>query len=152
MWGICALCSLLVKHQYSWMLSHATTGSVAAGDSMFAIKRPIGRRRRQVSEPSLDFIFPDPPAPFSIDNLNYTDEQREFCNNDVQCMFDLLFTGDTQVAMTTMNVNEEGTRQAKELSKNKTTTQTLNCVATVAFCSSLHVLLTERLAAFHSHC
>ena len=85
---------------------------------MFAIHRPraLGRKRRQVTGPNLDFIFPDPPVPFSIDNLNYTDEQREFCNNITECMFDLLLTGDTGFATTTMEANIEGARQSLELS------------------------------------
>ena len=87
---------------------------------MFAIKGSyysFNRKRRQVTEPSLDFIFPDPPQPFSIENLNYTDEQREFCNNITECMFDLLFTGDTEIARNTMDVRVEGTRQRIEISK-----------------------------------
>ena len=86
---------------------------------MFAIKGSyfLNRKRRQVTEPSLDFIFPDPPQPFSVENLNYTDEQREFCNNITECMFDLLFTGDTEIARNTMDVRVEGTRQRIEISK-----------------------------------
>ena len=95
---------------------------------MFAIHRPralgrdpadpaLRRKRRQVTGPNLDFIFPDPPIPFSIENLNYTDEQREFCNNITECMFDLLFTADTEIATTTMETNMESTRQRIELSK-----------------------------------
>ena len=64
----------------------------------------------------MDFVFPDPPVPFSIENLNYTDEQREFCNDIAECMFDLLLTGDTEIATTTMEANMEGIRQEIELS------------------------------------
>ena len=85
---------------------------------MFAIHRPgaLGRKRRQVTGPNLDFIFPDPPVPFSIENLNYTDEQREFCNNITECMFDLLLTEDTEIAGDTMETSMEATRQEIELS------------------------------------
>ena len=86
---------------------------------MFAIHRDpaLGRKRRQVTGPNLDFIFPDPPVPFSIENLNYTDEQREFCNNITECMFDLLFTADMEIAGNTMETNVEATRQRIQLSK-----------------------------------
>ena len=87
---------------------------------MFAIKGsyyPIERKRRQASIPSLDFIFPDPPQPFSIENLNYTNEQREFCNNITECMFDLLVTEDREIARSTMDVRVEATRQRIEISK-----------------------------------
>ena len=79
--------------------------------------RTPGRRRRQASIPFLDFIFPDPPQPFSIRTLNYTDEQREFCNNITECMFDLLFTEDTEIAAKTMDATMEATKQKLELSK-----------------------------------
>ena len=93
-------------------------GKIEQEQSMFAIHHngDPGRKRRQVSGPSLDFIFPDPPVPFSIDNLNYTDEQREFCNNITGCMFDLLFTEDAAIARDTMDASMESTRQEIELS------------------------------------
>ena len=87
---------------------------------MFAIKGSyysFKRKRRQASIPSLDFIFPDPPQPFSIENLNYTDEQRAFCNNITECMFDLLVTEDREIARSTMDVRVEATRQRIEISK-----------------------------------
>ena len=98
-------------------------GQIQPEQSMFAIHRDraVGRKRRQVTEPNLDFIFPDPPVPFSIENLNYTDEQREFCNNISECMFDLLLTEDTEIAGNTMEANIEGTRQEIELGRCKTT-------------------------------
>ena len=74
------------------------------------------RCRRQATGP-LDLKFPDPPVPFSIENLNYTDEQRAFCNNITECMFDLLFTGDKEIAENTMEATVESTRQRNELSK-----------------------------------
>lgn len=99
------------------MIPLLIAGRIGQEQSMFAIHRPPDRKRRQVSGPSLDFIFPDPPQPFSVDNLNYTDEQREFCNNLPECMFDLLFTEDTEIAGNTMEANMEATRQEIELSK-----------------------------------
>ena len=99
------------------MIPLLIAGRIGQEQSMFAIHRPPDRKRRQVSGPSLDVIFPDPPQPFSVDNLNYTDEQREFCNNLPECMFDLLFTEDTEIAGNTMEANMEATRQEIELSK-----------------------------------
>ena len=101
----------------------ALAGQIQPDQSMFAIHRDraLGRKRRQVTGPNLDFIFPDPPVPFSIENLNYTDEQREFCNNITECMFDLLLTEDTEIAGNTMEANIEGTRQEIELGRCKTT-------------------------------
>ena len=92
------------------------SGRIGQEQSMFEIHRPPDRKRRQVSGPSLDFIFPDPPQPFSVDSLNYTDEQREFCKNITECMFDLLFTEDKAIAANTMDASVESTRQEIELS------------------------------------
>ena len=93
-------------------------GRIQPEESMFAIHRDraVGRKRRQVTEPNLDFTFPDPPVPFSIENLNYTDEQREFCNNITECMFDLLITEDSEIAGDTMEARMEATRQEIDLS------------------------------------
>ena len=92
-------------------------GKIEQEQSMFVIHRDpsLRRKRRQVTGPNLDFIFPDPPVPFSIENLNYTDEQREFCNNITECMFDLLLTEDTEIAGNTMEASMEATRQEIEL-------------------------------------
>ena len=92
-------------------------GAIPKRDSMFAITRSTrlsSRKRRQVIGPSLT---PDPPQPFSIENLNYTDEQREFCNNITECMFDLLLTEDTDFAGNTLEANMEATRQEIELGR-----------------------------------
>ncbi len=85
---------------------------------MFEIVPPVSRKRRQATDPSLDFIFPDPPAPFSIANLNYTEEQRQFCNDDPQCMFDLMVTKSTAIAADTMGVAVDNVKQADALSKH----------------------------------
>ena len=93
---------------------------------MFAVNgtpRSPRRKRRQASRPFLDSIFPDPPRPFTIRGLNYTDEQREFCNNIEECMFDLLFTDDKELAATTMDASMESARQRTELSKHLVATK-----------------------------
>ena len=97
----------------------ALAGQIQPDQSMFTIHRDrtLGRKRRQVTGHNLDFIFPDPPVPFSIENLNYTDEQREFCNNITECMFDLLLTEDTDFAGNTLEANMEATRQEIELGR-----------------------------------
>ena len=94
-------------------------GQIQPNQSMFAIHqdRAVGQNDRQVTRPNLDFIFPDPPEPFTIENLDFTDEQREFCNNIAECMFDLLVTEDTEFARNTLEANMESTRQEIELGR-----------------------------------
>ena len=95
-------------------------GKIPKRESMFAITRNTqlpGRKRRQVIGPSLNS---NPPQPFSIENLNYTDEQREFCNNITECMFDLLITGDTEIAGNTMDAVMESNQLTVAFSKEYT--------------------------------
>ena len=92
-------------------------GKIPKLKSMFAITHNTqlpGRKRREVIGPSLT---PDPPVAFSIENLNYTDEQREFCNNITECMFDLLVTGDMEIAGNTMDAVMESNQLTVEFSK-----------------------------------
>ena len=44
--------------------------------------------------------------PIIADDLNFTDEQRELCNNDTQCLVDLVVTDDVGLALMTLAVNE----------------------------------------------
>ena len=70
-------------------------GRVPAEESLFF--RP-GRRRRQVSQPDVDFV------PLFFDELtNVTDAQRMVCEDNQQCLFDLAVTGDMAFAMNTLN-------------------------------------------------
>lgn len=84
---------------------------------MFAYHNYAGRKRRQAPDEDFGDLFPETSEPFSIGDLNYTDEQREFCNEVVECMFDLMVTGIEDLAATTRSVDEEATQRAKELSK-----------------------------------
>ena len=37
----------------------------------------------------------------SVENLTFTDAQREFCENEETCLYDLVVTGDESIAATT---------------------------------------------------
>ena len=64
-----------------------------------------GRRRRQ------EFV------PLDCADLNYTDVHREFCDNDRDCMCDLVATGDPTLAADTRDGNRNFTMQVTQLSE-----------------------------------
>ena len=70
----------------------------------------LGRRKRQ-SFSDFQNVTVDP---IFVDELNFTDEQRELCNNDTQCLVDLVVTNDVNIALMTLTVNENVT-MAEEL-------------------------------------
>ena len=59
-----------------------------------------GRRKRQ-SEEEFQFFIPD--------DLNITDAHREFCGDDFACQVDLAATGDFELAMNTIQFQENST-------------------------------------------
>ncbi len=73
---------------------------------------------KRQSTPQTNFTFPVGQR-FSIADLGieFTDEQRELCSNITECLFDLLVTGDEEVAMETMQEVVEVQENEKELSK-----------------------------------
>ena len=75
-----------------------------------------GRKKRQVDESIVNFNLPEE---FTIEELglNFTEEQRQICSNDLQCLFDLLFTGNEEIALNTLRQNQKVEEQAKLLSK-----------------------------------
>ena len=64
-----------------------------------------GRRRRQA------------PVPIICTELNYTDAQREFCDNDEACMCDLKATGDETLAADSLQSSRNFSMLVTELSK-----------------------------------
>ena len=48
--------------------------------------------------------------PIFLDELEFTDEQRAFCNDDDHCLYDLVVTQEEGVAMTTLEAVEEAAR------------------------------------------
>ena len=69
---------------------------------------PEGKRKRQVDQPLPPIFFED---------LNITDEVRMACEGNPACMFDLTITGNMEVAMETLNHDEEGNMTIATISK-----------------------------------
>ena len=75
----------------------------------------FGRRRRQLSGgpdfecTSFSNCGNQSFVGLSFEDLNITDSQREFCNNDTTCLYDLAITGDEEIAQTSMTFNENVT-------------------------------------------
>ena len=58
-------------------------------------------RKRQTGGTYTDYQNPS-FVPIFLDELNFTDDQRTTCENNLQCLFDLAVTGETEFAMTTL--------------------------------------------------
>ena len=68
----------------------------------------IGRKKRQTTENQ---------AP-AFEELTFTDEQKEICNDDTSCLYDFAVTGSMEVAATTREASEESARVQSLISKN----------------------------------
>ena len=81
----------------------------------------FGRRKRQTS-PDDDFVCESVNncgntsfvgVPF--ENLTFTDAQREFCDNEETCLYDLVVTGDETIAATTRDATQNITQLIAQL-------------------------------------
>lgn len=45
-----------------------------------------------------------------FEELNFTDEQKAFCDNDASCLYDLEVTGDEEIAGLTQQASMNSTR------------------------------------------
>ena len=105
---------------------------VSQAQSLFT--EDIGRKKRQVPVVGRAPLF---------EELTFTDEQREFCDNDDFCLYDLIVTGVMEVADVTLVASEESTRIQSLISKNFLISQPLATPINVACfgtrsCISLH--------------
>lgn len=81
-------------------------GEINNNPNNFLYSMPSGRRKRQIVE--------DVNIPIFVEDLNITDEQREFCNDNIQCIFDLSVTEDETVAQATMEIDAETSMTQEE--------------------------------------
>ena len=84
-------------------------GRTTEDESLFYY--PDARGRRQTYEDYQNHSF----VPVFLDELIFTDEQRIACENNEQCLFDLVVTGDMQFAGNTLNHEKDVNRTGEEL-------------------------------------
>ena len=65
-------------------------------------------RRKRQTDPE--------PDPFNFDDLTFTDEQRELCKDNPQCLVDLHASGDMNIALLTLRSEEEASKTIETLS------------------------------------
>jgi hypothetical protein len=82
---------------------------VTPTESLFYTPGPTGdeRHKRQATE----FV------PVFLDELTLTDDQRNACENNVECLFDLAVTGDMDFANNTLMEGKEANATIEVLSK-----------------------------------
>lgn len=55
--------------------------------------------------------------PVYLEDLEFTDDQRKMCENNNECLFDFVVTGNTEVALTTLNDQKRDNATHEILSK-----------------------------------
>ena len=112
---------------------HATApfvlGVVTADESLFRVPAQSTQLRRQTYTP----IF--------IEDLTFTDEQREVCNNDEQCLYDFAVTGERSVAMDTLDAAEELERVQALLGET--------FITVLKHCECLHLHCTQTFTTYN---
>ena len=77
-----------------WYCVHKLLGTVQTDESLFL----PSKRKRQVNEELIPIFF---------DELNITDKVRMACEGSPGCIFDLITSGDMELAMETLNHEKE---------------------------------------------
>ena len=91
---------------------------------MFTYGGSFGRKKRQLDESlefectSFDNCGNHSFVGVSFEDLNFTEEQMDTCNNDETCLFDLVVTGDEEFANITLESSEEDIRVQEIISKS----------------------------------
>lgn len=83
----------------------------------------IDRKKRQVDDGCISFdnCGNSSIPPTTLADVTVTDEQRDMCNNDDTCLFDLAVTGDEELAMSSLESSEESAQLQMIISKYVTT-------------------------------
>ena len=94
--------------------------------SLFTYGDTFNRKRRQVDlDDDLQFectSFDDCGnhsfVGVTFEDLTFTEEQMDMCNNDETCLFDFAVTGDEEFATTTLESSEEDRTTQAAISEN----------------------------------
>lgn len=91
-------------------------GQATEAESLFYYAGNSQSRKRQVEGSYNDFQNPA-FVPIFLDELNFTNDQREICENNLQCLFDLAVTEETDFAMKTLEQEKVANTTVEILSK-----------------------------------
>ena len=105
------------------MQSCGSAGKVSEEESFFYYAGQ-GRKRQAGGTyedfQNLNFV------PIFSDELNFTEEQRVLCEDNLQCLFDLAVTEETTFAMETLEQEKIANTTTKTLRKSSTTSELIN--------------------------
>ena len=85
----------------------------------------ISRRKRQQPDDSLfectsfENCGNSSIPPVTLEELTFTDQQRDVCKNNDECLFDLVVTGSEDLAIATLEASEEDARLQTILSERE---------------------------------
>ena len=92
-------------------------------DTLFTYGDSFNKKRRQADDgpqfecTSFDDCGDHSFVGVSFEDLTFTEEQIDLCNNDESCLFDLAVTGDEEFANTTLESSEEDKKIQEAISK-----------------------------------
>lgn len=95
------LVSILLNQCALISFTKCSIGQVTEFESLFYYPGESQRKKRQAGGTYDDFQNIN-FVPIFTDELNFTDEQRVVCEDNLQCLFDLAITEETEFAMTTL--------------------------------------------------
>lgn len=84
------------------------TGEIGQSDSDRRLLHPSPNRRKRQSGQSNIIFFHE---------LNFTAEQRVICEDNPPCLFDLVVTGELEIAMNTLQLEIEANATKESFSK-----------------------------------
>lgn len=82
-------------------------GTVTNEESLFAVSNRT--KRQSGSDPSI--------IPILFEDLNFTDTQRDFCEDSPSCLYDLVVTEDGDIAQFTLEEEKDANATVAELGK-----------------------------------
>lgn len=98
------------------------TARLTEEKSLFTYGGNLNRKKRQDSGSNFECTSFDNCGDHSIvgvdiESLNFTDEQRAFCKNNLPCLYDLEVTGDEVLANITRMASENAARMQLSISE-----------------------------------
>ena len=108
------VCILLVALSCCLVHSHIIllliAGAIMEEESMFSYS---------LDSSNFDSFQHPTHQPAFLDQLTLTEEQMEQCGSDKQCAFDIAQTGDVEIGLATMNINQSNTMDQMILGRSR---------------------------------
>ena len=95
-------------YNYYYYTYFLVIGRISNSDTNLLYRSSIGKRQTIQNNTFMPVFF---------DELNFTAEQRMICEDNPQCLFDLVVTGELEIAMNTLQFEKEANATKEILGK-----------------------------------